>query len=450
MMKDKALATIKEYCMINEDDTVAVCLSGGADSMALFHFLCSEREHLKIKVMALHVNHGLRKESEEEEVWVKEYCRQMGAECVVLHAHMLENQKPQGKSTEVWARDIRYEFFDEESKKYSAKLATAHTLSDKVETVLFNITRGSGLKGAMGIPAVRDNIIRPLIDCTRAEIEDYCKENEISFVSDGTNFEEIYSRNKIRLRVIPTLKEINPSFERAVGYFAKENAEVYTFLTQLSDNLYRKSVGVNGFDVSIINGENPVVIKNLLRTILAKYDCLSGENIRALHSALSEKSYTRQLSQGVLCKIEDGHMFFCAPKKIQAELLPQFVSVKLDEKIQFLSKTFVFSVISYKEYEIIKRNDKNCLTYCANYDKINSALVLRSRKSGDKFTIAKRKVTKSLKKMFIEDKIPKAEREALAVLSDDTDGVIWLEGYGVNEDYAVDKSTQKILSICLL
>ncbi|MEG1783129.1 MAG: ATP-binding protein, partial [Oscillospiraceae bacterium] len=82
MMKDKALATIKEYCMINEDDTVAVCLSGGADSMALFHFLCSEREHLKIKVMALHVNHGLRKESKEEEVWVKEYCRQMGAECV--------------------------------------------------------------------------------------------------------------------------------------------------------------------------------------------------------------------------------------------------------------------------------------------------------------------------------------------------------------------------------
>ena len=450
MMKAKALGAIKDYNMINKGDTVAVCLSGGADSMALFHFLYTQKESLGISVMALHVNHGLRQESDEEEVFVKEYCAKMGANCVTCHLNMNDTEKPQGKSIELWARDLRYEFFAKAGEEYKAKLATAHTLSDKTETILFNITRGAGLKGAVGIPPVRNNIIRPLIDCTRNEIEEYCKENDIPFVNDATNFKDIYSRNKIRLKVIPVLKEINPAFENAISAFAKENAEIYTFLTQLSDNLYRKSVGEKGFDVKVINSENPVIIKNLLRTILAKYDCLSRDNINAIFTALPGGDFQRQLSQEVICQIKDGRLFFSSPKKQRGGQNQVIVPVTLDEKISFSSQNFTFSVIFYKEYEKMKKNDKNYLTYYANYDKISNALVLRNRKTGDKFTIAKRNVTKTLKKMFIEDKIPGSLREKLAIVSDDTGAVIWLEDYGVNKDYTVSDKTQKVLCISLL
>ena len=240
-MNKKALASIKKYNMIEKGDTVASCLSGGADSMALFHFLCSNREAFGIKVIALHVNHGLREESEDEERFVKEYCEKLGVECVVKRLGMTRRQKPRGESTETWRRNLRYEFFFEQAEKYGAKLATAHTLSDRTETVLFNTTRGTGLKGLIGIPPVRDNIIRPLIDCTRADIESYCAENGIEFVTDKTNFEDIYSRNKIRLNVIPRLKKINPNFEGAIANLSRETEEIYTFLTQLSDNLYNKS-----------------------------------------------------------------------------------------------------------------------------------------------------------------------------------------------------------------
>lgn len=447
MLSEKVFSTIKQYNMLSAGDTVAVCLSGGADSMALFHFLCTNREKLGVNVMALHVNHGLRNESADEELFVADYCSAMGAQCIITRLDMNNNQKPQGLSTESWARDLRYEFFFVQAEKYGAKLATAHTLSDRAETVLFNITRGSSLKGAAGIPPVRDNIIRPLIDCSRREIEQYCSDNHIPYVTDKTNFEDIYSRNKIRLNVIPQLKKINPAAEKAIVSFADDGREIYSLLTQLSDSLYKEALGLGGLDVNALCNAHPAVTKNLIRNNLDRLGCLSKDNVEAIFAALGQKSFKRQLSATVFCRIKDGRLSFYTPKETKKSAPLPAVAVEFDKVISFGYTNLIFSVISAEEYEKNEKNYKNYLTYTVNYDILKGDVGLRSRKTGDSFTFPNRNVTKTLKKLFIEDKVPQDYRDKIPVLCDETGNVVWLADYGTNKPYVPTQDTEKILLI---
>ncbi|MBR4035912.1 MAG: tRNA lysidine(34) synthetase TilS [Oscillospiraceae bacterium] len=447
MLSEKVFSTIKQHNMFSAGDTVAVCLSGGADSMALFHFLCTNREKLGVSVIALHVNHGLRTESRQEEVFVADYCRSMGVQCIITHLDMNNNTKPQGLSTESWARDLRYSFFFEQAKAHNAILATAHTLSDRAETVLFNITRGTSLKGAAGIPAVRDNIVRPLIDCSRDDIEKYCRDNSIPFVTDKTNFEDIYSRNKIRLNVIPQLKKINPAAEKAIASFAADSREIYSLLSQLSDSIYRQALGLGGLEVSVLSSRHPAVVKNLIRNNLDKLDCLSKDNVEAIYNALGCDSFKRQLSATVFCRIRDGRLSFYTPKQKTSDTVPQSLAVEFGTEILFGYSTLRFSVVTAEEYEKIAKNCKNYLTYAVNYDILKGVLKLRSRKTGDRFTITGRNVTKTLKKLFIEDKVPQDFRDRIPVLCDETDAVVWLGDYGTNKPYVPDENTKNILLI---
>lgn len=446
MLTQKTFATIEKYHMITPGDTVAVCLSGGADSMALFHFFCTNREKLGVEVMALHVNHGLREESEDEQQFVQRYCDSMGVPCIITALDMNNNTKPQGMSTESWARDLRYEFFFRQAEKYGAKLATAHTLSDRAETVLFNITRGSSLKGASGIPPVRGGIIRPLIDCTRADVEKYCEENKIPFVTDKTNFEDIYARNKIRLNVVPQLKKINSSAEKNIAAFAQDSREIYSLLSQLSDKLYKEAVGLGGISTEMLAAAHPAVTKNLIRDSLDRLNCLSKDNVEAIYSALGQKSFKRQLSASVFCRIKDGRLSFYTPKE-KNTAISQPVTVEFDKVISFGYSNLYLSVITAEEYEKNKKKYKNYLTYAVNYDILKGDVGLRSRKTGDRFIFAGRNVTKTLKKLFIEDKVPQDYRDKIPVLCDETDSVVWLADYGTNKPYMPDEHTEKILLI---
>ena len=433
--------------MINAGDTVAVGLSGGADSMALFHLLYTNRELLGINLLALHVNHGLRQESVQEQQFVSDFCEKLGVKCIVYTADMNSRPKPQGMSTEMWARQLRYEFFAQQAQKYSAKIATAHSLSDKCETVIFNLCRGTGLKGVCGIPAVRGNIIRPLINCTREQIEKYCKENNIAYVTDQSNFSEEYSRNKIRLKVIPELKQINEKAEKQIGEFSAEMRQIYTFLTQLSDNLYNNSITDMGFDINIIKKQDDVVIKFFLRGLLDRYNCLSKENIEDILNGIKNGGFNRQLTAAVGCKIQGEYLVFYDIVQKKSDNISEKVEILPQKITSFLSKQYVLQEFSIQDAEKIKKIEKNYLNNCIDCDTINNSLFLRTRKTGDKFTLAHRGVTKTVKKLFVEDKIPQNIRDNIAILSDDDGNVIWLEGYGTNKPYRVNKNTKKILVV---
>ena len=419
-------------------------LSGGADSMALFHLLYANKEKLDIKLVALHVNHGLRNESDSEEIFITDYCKKLGVECVVKELDMGSSTKPQGLSTEMWARKLRYEFFEAEAEKYGAKIATAHSLSDRCETVIFNLCRGTSLKGMCGIPAVRGNIIRPLINCTRTDIETYCTDNNIEYVTDKTNFSEEYSRNKIRLKVVPVLKQINPKTEQLIGDFSQEMEQIYTFLTQLSDTLYRNSISLNGFHLETIQKQDDVVIKFFLRNILERYGCLSKENINDILQGIRAGGFCRQLSKDIVCQIKNGYLTFFKPKVSVKETNTEIIPIETGETAVFMGDEYIIREISMQELEKNKKIDKNYLNNCIDCDTINCKLFLRTRRTGDSFTFSDRKVTKTLKKLFTEDKIPLKLRDRLAVLTDG-ENVIWLENYGTNKSWRVNADTKRVL-----
>ena len=217
-MKNKIHEAIKRYNMIRRGDRILAALSGGADSVTLLHYLFIYKDILGITVEAAHVNHMLRgKEADRDELFCRSLCEDMGIKLHVKRADVRKIAKDKGLSEELCGRNIRYEFFDEIVNNSGMKIATAHTLSDSIETMIFNLARGTGLKGLCGIPPVRKNIIRPLINCYRSDIENYCKEHNLDYVTDSTNLEDDYSRNFIRHNILPQLKNINIEADKAIG-----------------------------------------------------------------------------------------------------------------------------------------------------------------------------------------------------------------------------------------
>ena len=201
---------IDRFSMLEEDENVLVGLSGGADSVALLLSLYK----LGYKVKACHLNHCLRgDEADRDEYFCKNLCDKLNIELVIKRENIAEYAKSSKQSIETAAREIRYKFFDDVSN--GCKIATAHTASDTIETMIFHLARGTGLTGLCSIPPVRGKIIRPLISLTRAEIEDFLQNINQDFVTDSTNLTDDYTRNKIRSQIIPVLKNINPQAEKA-------------------------------------------------------------------------------------------------------------------------------------------------------------------------------------------------------------------------------------------
>lgn len=207
---EKVRNTISEHDMIPAGGAVVAALSGGADSVSLLFALSKLSQELDFTLSACHINHGLRgEESDSDMRFCQELCDRLGIELHILNTDVRDFQKKH-ESIEETARRVRYDFFAEVSQ--GKKLATAHNCNDSAETVLLNMMRGTGLKGLCGIPPVRENIIRPLIRCTRDEVESYCTENALSYVTDKTNLSDDYTRNKVRHAILPEIMKINSSF----------------------------------------------------------------------------------------------------------------------------------------------------------------------------------------------------------------------------------------------
>lgn len=227
--------TILNHNMLSHGDKVIAAFSGGADSTALLFSLKQLEKELEITVEACHVNHNLRgEESDNDQRFAENFCKELDVPLHVISVNVKENQQKH-QSTEECARDLRYAFFEKLAKENKAKIATAHTASDNAETVLINLTRGTALKGLCGIPPVRDYLIRPLISCTREQVEQFCADNNLSFVTDKTNFFTDYTRNRFRLEIIPEICKINPSFHSGITRMTGTLAEDSDFLEKLAE-----------------------------------------------------------------------------------------------------------------------------------------------------------------------------------------------------------------------
>lgn len=293
-LEEKILETIRKYELITENDKIVLGVSGGPDSMCMLNAFVnllksSQGPFFMEKILVAHVNHKIRKEADEEEQYVKEYCERNGIEFYAKSIDV-ENLAHTNKiGTEEAGRIARYEFFKEILKQTGAtKIAVAHNKNDKVETILLHTLRGSGLEGLKGIEPKRGNIIRPLIECERAEIEKYCKEKELNPRIDKTNFKNIYNRNKIRNIVIPYIQnEFNPNIistldrlsdivESENEYMEKQTKKVYQEL--LLQEMEKQIV----IDLKKFNLQEKVIKSRLIRYIIKRLFG-SSQGIEKIH-----------------------------------------------------------------------------------------------------------------------------------------------------------------------
>ena len=265
----KIKSAIEKFSMIKKGDSVIVALSGGADSMALAFFLNSVKDEYGITLSAAHVNHGIRGAvADADEAFVKKFCENNGIALHILHVDVPKIASETGETHEECGRRIRYEFF--ESIDEASLIATAHNLNDNAETLLFRIARGTGLKGICSIPPVRGRIIRPLIECSREEIERYCNDNKISYVTDETNLSDEYTRNYIRHEILPLFEKINPSFLASADRLIDTVREDEAFLSEQADLLLKKCENRDKYSVTDLKNAPECILKRTVASVIEK------------------------------------------------------------------------------------------------------------------------------------------------------------------------------------
>lgn len=247
MLKEKVLETIKKYNLIKNGEKIVVGVSGGPDSICLINILNEIRQEGKIKfnLVVCHINHLIRKEAGEDETFVQKYCEEKQIPFFVKQIEVEKIAKTRKIGTEEAGREERYKFFMEVLEKTNAnKIATAHTKNDNVETVLMNIIRGSGTSGLKGITPIRDEIyIKPLIECTREEIEKYCEDEKLNPRYDETNNENIYTRNKVRNILIPLIKEeFNPNIIETIDRLSDLSKKENEYLEEMTIKIYQENL----------------------------------------------------------------------------------------------------------------------------------------------------------------------------------------------------------------
>ena len=440
--EDKILSVIDKYNMVSAGDTVIVAVSGGADSMCLLHFFNKYSIKLKLNIICAHVNHGIRgKEAERDEEFVRQYCEKYGIKAVFAHFNVPEIAEKNGESEEQCGRRLRYEFFSSISE--NAKIATAHNLNDSVETFIFNFTRGTGLKGLTGIPPVRDNIIRPLSECTREEIEQYLLEENVSFVTDSTNLSDEYSRNKIRHNVVPVLTDINNGFFSVFPGCISALTDAEMYLAGITQQTFDEIIDNDTFAVSKVLNLDKVIQDRLLIKIAEHFGAtdVSFRHIGIIRAFL-EKGGAVMLPGKVIFASDGRKIYKPAEKLPETDIYQPYDE---DETLY----VFDGGTIAVEKVDKDKFTDYNVkhLASCgyADAEKLKSA-VFRSRKVGDRFRYPFSEHSKSLKNLYKEKGITPSDRRGIPMIADD-ENVLWINGVGVSEYAAVKENTKQIVKI---
>ncbi|MCL1883833.1 MAG: tRNA lysidine(34) synthetase TilS [Defluviitaleaceae bacterium] len=418
-MPETMRKTIEKYKMISRGDSVIVGLSGGADSVALLCGLKALREELGIgEIIAVHVNHNLRgTESDADEAFVRGFCEKHGVELVVYSADVKGFAVEKKLGIEEAARKTRYDLYEKARQKFSAdKIAVGHNLDDNAESIIMSLCRGAGLKGLGGIAPVNGNIIRPLIETARAEIEKYLCSEKIEFITDTSNASNEYTRNRVRNLIIPLLEaEINPNVKATITRNAELLRDDEDFL-----DIYSKNIMPQNINIPKLITLPPAISRRVIRNAIAQVNAGLTDITAAHVSAVLELAtlqtgreihlpcviVTREYDKLVFRKASNSAKgFYYELKKNSTVYIPE------------IDKSITLSQKSTQNYT---------KTFC--YDKITKPLVLRTRRAGDKISFKNaegRIFTKKLQDYFTDEKIPKSRRDEIPLLAHGSE-ILWI------------------------
>ncbi len=457
-MRDKVKETIDINGMLNNGDKVIVALSGGPDSISLLHVLSTLTDEYNIKLYAAHVNHMLRgNESDEDEATCRRFCEKNNIEFFSKSVDIDSMANENNISTEMAGRDARYGFFEELLEKLNAdKVALAHNLNDQAETVLMRLMRGTGIEGLIGIKPVRDKIyIRPIINISRQEIEAYCEENMLPARIDQTNYEPIYSRNKIRLELIPYIQQnFNSDIITTLNRMCELIKRDEDYIQENVIKVFQKHCDI-GEDKVIIYKDafylHPSLISRVIRKALLE---VRGDinNIQSIHidNIIGlQKANTGKFTivpKGILVNNVYGNIEITRQKrvcKVNKVDIDTIRELKIgDNYIEELGLRIYIRSIDGDKKMNFKSNDNIKYFNGTNIKNIS----LRFRKNGDRFSPLGMKGSKKLKDIFIDLKIPREERDFVPLICFDED-ISWIIGYKISDKFKIHEGVKNIIEV---
>ena len=448
VLEQKALCALRQYSLFSQGDRIAVGVSGGADSVALLRFLAALRPQFGWDLVVCHIHHGLRgAEADRDECFVRALAEQLGLPCAVSRIDAAALALRDHISVEEAGRMARYAFFAQTAGE-GGRIATAHTLDDSIETVLMNLVRGTGLRGLCGIPRIRGNIVRPLLDCTRAEVEDYLGALGQPYCTDSTNLTDDYTRNRIRHDILPRLCALNPNFPGAMARMlprlAAQQALTDCLAAQSAQQLHAACGGLSRQGLSAL--PEPVCNRLLLRLL---------EQNRLPVSAAAVERMTETLRTGGKLDLAARSWFFVAQGDLAAVIYappggipPVPVPLPQEETPVILpfspQKSLKLTLCNKIVANTSEKFNISLLKYAIDCDRIKRYSFMRTRRPGDTFIVGKKQL--SLGEAWAAAGIPALLRPALMVLADEQ-GVLWAEGIGSSSRAAVTENTKQYVII---
>lgn len=456
MIFEKVLSTINKYKLIEDGDKIVLGLSGGPDSVCLLHILYRLKEKLDIEVYAAHLNHQIRGiEAQKDALYITQLCENLGVTSFVKSIDVPKYCKENGLSVEEGARKLRYEMFEEiKQKTKSNKIAIGHNLNDQAETILMRIMRGTGLQGLRGIEYIRDNnIIRPILDIDRKEIEAYCEEYELNPRIDHTNLETIYTRNKIRLELIPYMKDnFNPNVIESIVRMSNSLKTDSDYIQEESElkfkeisNLQEDACEIDIQKYSKLHNAIKVrVLRKGIKHILGDTNFVDQKHIEDIMQLEDNKKIDKMITlpRGIFAYRRKNTILLTNKEIVNETIefcynLPSNGFIKVKE-LNLVLETQTMNIDRYKSMKLDKKSKG------FDFGKVKGGIVVRSRNEGDKIKLSAG--SKKIKDLFIDLKIPREERCNVPIIVDEQ-GILCVGDYRNSENYKIDNNTKEVLKI---
>ena len=451
---------------IKEGGTVILGVSGGADSVCLLYLMNEYAQREGFKCIAVHFNHMIRGERADlDEAYVKALCAQMNVRCMVAKANIPELSERAGISEEETGRILRYKAFAKAAKTMNGIIAVAHHRDDNAETILMNLSRGSNMKGLTGMKPVAELegciVVRPLLSCSHEEIIEFLKEEGIDFMEDETNQDYAYARNRIRGVVLPELKKVNSKATEHIVRAAEEFEKIEAYLTLKTEEAFAEVVSEEEGNVLIrvekLMKLEEVIQNRVLYSAIGKATgelkdisqvhveeladlCTkqSGRKIDLPYDCVAVKQYDYVIIQPEEEEDEEGDTF------VELDISEENLYEKINETVLEDGTTITMLLINVDDENRNVLMEKNEYTKAFDYDKIKRTVILGKKTSGD--VIFLKEGSKSLKKFFIDEKIPAEDRKDILVLKDEK-SVLWVVGYRIGENFKITENTRRALLV---
>jgi len=451
-MLDRVSRTIRRFNMLIPGECVVVGVSGGSDSLGLLQIL-TELEDFRLKLIAAHLNHRIRgEESNRDAEHVRKFARCLGLPFELREIDVIEFKTNTNLSLEEAARELRYRFLREVLSKYNAdKIATAHTLDDQAETVLMRFIRGSGLLGLSGIPPVNDNIIRPLIEVIKSDVEDYLRSKGIEWMVDSSNEERVFLRNRIRSELIPHLITYNPNIKETLartGYIAGvEEDYIRNHAKKLFDKLFfslrdEALVGKRAYYNALSEAMKYGLLRLAVEKLKGDLRGISLDHIVSIDELLDSSEPSGELHLPGEIVIAKGHGLFMLTKK---SLLRRRFNYSVDRTGLHKFPHAEFD-IQLKKADSLK-SDK--FLACFDSTSVEFPIEVRNFTKGDSFMPYGMNEFKKLKNYFIDEKVPRFLRYEIPIFLCKGE-IMWIGGMRVDERFKVRDRRKKVLTIRLI